>query len=133
MASPIVRLVLQNQSQFLVLGRKSMIGSRFLSTTCLRSNSVPSPNVVSESSYSVPPTGATTATTGWEKARYPQEELVEMHRRAAKTEDPKLERRRRLHFVKLIIAIGASFVGPLSLLTAILMWGRHDITYHGIW
>lgn len=123
MAALLVRMVLNNKSQFLSLARNVRLLS---TTTYLRSSSVPSPNLASEQKYSAP-----TATTGWDKARFPQEELIEMHRRSARTEDPRIERRRRLYMVKLIVFIGASFVTILGSAAALLMFFRHDQTWHG--
>lgn len=122
MANLMVRMVLQNKSQYLTLARSA----RSISTSSCSRSSVPTTQVASSDSHGPP-----TATTGWDKARYPQEELLEIHRRAARTEDPALERRRRLYFVKLIIAIGAAYVTVCGGLLAFLFYAKNDFTWHG--
>lgn len=65
-------------------------------------------------------------TTGWDKLQYPQQELLVIHRKAAKIEAPQLERRRRIHLFKIIIAIGATVVSLAIVLTFILLAIPYD-------
>jgi hypothetical protein len=54
--------------------------------------------------------------TGVHHARYPQQEMLEIHRRHAKIEDAKLERRRRIGLVKIAIAAGGMVMGGISVI-----------------
>jgi hypothetical protein len=49
-------------------------------------------------------------TTGWDRFQFPQHESLQIMRRAAQTEDAKIERRRRIQLFKIIVAIGAVIV-----------------------
>ena len=46
-------------------------------------------------------------TTGWNKAKWPQQEMMDIHRRAMKNEAPGLERRRQLAVLKVLIGVAA--------------------------
>jgi len=59
--------------------------------------------------------------TGIHEARYPQQEMMEIHRRAKKHEDVKLERRRRIGLIKILMAIGA-YVCALATFIGSLLW-----------
>ena len=52
-----------------------------------------------------PEPGDRYVSTGIHEAKFPQQILLEIHRRNAKIEHPKYERRRRLMLVKIIIGI----------------------------
>jgi len=66
-------------------------------------------------------------TTGWDKARFPQQEMLEIHRRAAKhSEDPRLERRRQIALLKVLITVGAGIGAFLILAVFMIFIGAFD-------
>ena len=67
-------------------------------------------------------------TTGWNKAKWPQQEMMEIHRRAAKIEPPGLERRRQFAVLKVALAIGAGAVAYIIFGCLVIMffpWDPH--------
>lgn len=85
------------------------------------------------SSSAAPPPTATASkqeeayiTTGVHTARYPQQHMVEIHRRAAKNEDPIIERRRRIMVAKIVF--GHLTLHALSICTGIflIIWWAHQ-------
>lgn len=68
--------------------------------------------------------------TGIHEARYPQQEMIAMHRRNAKLEDVKLERRRRLQLVK--IAIAAAVVVATEFAFCYSIWFLWTVGYPDI-
>ncbi|KAI1287107.1 hypothetical protein HDE_10694 [Halotydeus destructor] len=53
-------------------------------------------------------------TTGWNQLQYPVNDMLKMHWKAAITEDKTLERRRRIHLLKLVVATGVVAVGIVA-------------------
>ena len=78
------------------------LGSRHLSRSPVPRSSAATATSEGGSSSQLP-----FVSTGIHEARFPQQEALEIHRRAARSEDPKYERRRRIGLVKIGLAIGA--------------------------
>lgn len=76
--------------------------------TRLQSTASPSSGSESKSSNDTNPENLPFISTGIHHARFPVQEMLEIHRRAAKLEDPKYERRRRIKLIK--GAIGLAFL-----------------------
>jgi len=76
----------------------------------------------------VQPRQAPQVTTGWNKAKWPQQEMMEIHRRAAKIEGPALDRRRQFGALKVLVSIGACLVAFIIFGLSFLMimpWDPH--------
>ena len=63
-------------------------------------------------------------TTGVHQARFPQQEMLEIHRRNAKLEDAKYERRRRIGLVKIVIGIGMLICSYMSVILFHIWWNQ---------
>lgn len=113
--SMITYLARQHRSNLLCLTQ------RLVASRCWQSTQPAA--AAAEGSGSPSPSDLPFVSTGIHYGRYPHEDLREIHKRTSKIEDPKYERRRRIHLVKIVAAIGVVAVLFFSFYAFMLYWG----------